>query len=213
LRRSADYCDARRRRWLKIEAQSQGEPFTLRWRCWGGITRAMRWLRLRLPVRLKFRKRRLWQRCPRCGRVTSAGSYFDFNGATVINDSYNSNPEALRSMILALAARPAERRILVAGEMLELGVLRLQLHAACAARFAAEAQIDVILGVRGNAEHLVLGASDAGVAGVDTLFLPDAEAAGAWLKQNLRSGDVALVKGSRGICSAWTSGLLRMLHQ
>ena len=126
------------------------------------------------------------------------GQLVQYHGATIINDSYNSNPEALRSMIFALAAKPAKRRILVAGEMLELGELAPELHVACG-RAAAEAGIDVILGVRGNAEQLVLGASDAGVEGVDTLFLPDADAAGVWLRENLRSGDVALVKGSRGV--------------
>jgi UDP-N-acetylmuramoyl-tripeptide--D-alanyl-D-alanine ligase len=126
------------------------------------------------------------------------GELLEYHGAMVINDSYNSNPEALRSMILALAARQAKRRILVAGEMLELGELAPELHAACG-RAAAEAGIDVILGVCGNAQHLVLGASDAGVPGVDTLFLPDADAAGTWLKENLRSGDAVLVKGSRGV--------------
>jgi UDP-N-acetylmuramoyl-tripeptide--D-alanyl-D-alanine ligase len=126
------------------------------------------------------------------------GQLLRYRGATIINDSYNSNPEALRSMILALAAQPAQRRILVAGEMLELGELAPMLHADCG-RVAAEAGIDVIIGVRGNAEQIVLAASAAGVPGVDTLFLPDADAAGEWLKENLRPGDVALVKGSRGV--------------
>src|ERR1019366_4950931 len=49
------------------------------------------------------------------------GELIEIGGATLLNDSYNSNPEALRSMIRTLAARPAVRRILVAGEMLELG--------------------------------------------------------------------------------------------
>jgi UDP-N-acetylmuramoyl-tripeptide--D-alanyl-D-alanine ligase len=119
-------------------------------------------------------------------------------GVTIINDSYNSNPEALKSMILALAARPARRRILVAGEMLELGSHAPELHAACG-RAAAEAGIDVVIGVRGNAEHLVLAATDAGIAGLDAVFLPDAEAAGGWLRENLRAGDVVLIKGSRGV--------------
>jgi UDP-N-acetylmuramoyl-tripeptide--D-alanyl-D-alanine ligase len=116
-----------------------------------------------------------------------------WDGATVINDSYNSNPEALQSMIQALASRPAQRRILVAGEMLELGDHARRLHAACG-KAAAEAGIDVIVGVRGNAEYLVEAA-----AGATAVFLPDAEAAGAWLMENLRSGDVVLVKGSRGV--------------
>jgi UDP-N-acetylmuramoyl-tripeptide--D-alanyl-D-alanine ligase len=126
------------------------------------------------------------------------GQLLRYRGATIINDSYNSNPEALRSMILALAAQPAQRRILVAGEMLELGELAPVLHADCG-RVAAEAGIDVVIGVRGNAEQIVLAASAAGVPGLDTLFLPDADAAGQWLKENLRPGDVALVKGSRGV--------------
>jgi UDP-N-acetylmuramoyl-tripeptide--D-alanyl-D-alanine ligase len=126
------------------------------------------------------------------------GQVLVLQGATVINDSYNSNPEALKSMIQALAARPALRRILVAGEMLELGDHAPALHAECG-RAAAEAGIDVILGVRGNAAHLVQAATEVGATGLDARFLPDAESAGAWLKENLRPGDVVLVKGSRGV--------------
>ena len=118
-----------------------------------------------------------------------------WQGATIINDSYNSNPEALKSMIQALAARPATRRILVAGEMLELGDHAPELHAACG-QAAAQAGIDLVVGVRGHAQALVHAASDAGTM---ALLLPDAESAGAWLRENLRPGDVVLVKGSRGV--------------
>ncbi|MFP5236321.1 MAG: UDP-N-acetylmuramoyl-tripeptide--D-alanyl-D-alanine ligase [Acidobacteriota bacterium] len=123
------------------------------------------------------------------------GEVVELNGATILNDSYNSNPEALRSMIRTLAARPGKRRILIAGEMLELGEHGPALHAACG-KAAAEAGLDMVVGVRGNAEHL---ASAACAGGVSSVFLPDANAAGAWLKTNLRSGDVVLVKGSRGV--------------
>jgi UDP-N-acetylmuramoyl-tripeptide--D-alanyl-D-alanine ligase len=116
-------------------------------------------------------------------------------GVTVINDSYNSNPEALNSMIHALAARSATRRILIAGEMLELGERAPELHAACG-QAAAEAGIDLVVGVSGQAENLVRAAQQGGVNG---LFLSDAESAGAWMSENLRSGDVVLVKGSRGV--------------
>ena len=123
------------------------------------------------------------------------GEILRIRGATILNDSYNSNPEALRSMIRTLASRSARRRILVAGEMLELGELGPQLHAACG-RAAAEAGLDIVVGVRGNAQQLAAAACWGGVA---SLFLPDAEAAGEWLAQNLRDGDVVLVKGSRGV--------------
>jgi len=123
------------------------------------------------------------------------GEVIQIGGATILNDCYNSNPEALRSMIRTLAARPAKRRILVAGEMLEMGEHGPALHTE-AGRAAAEAGLDLVVGVQGNAEHLASAASRGGVA---ALFLPDAEAAGRWLKQNLRKGDVVLVKGSRGV--------------
>jgi UDP-N-acetylmuramoyl-tripeptide--D-alanyl-D-alanine ligase len=79
--------------------------------------------------------------------------------------------------------------------MLELGEQGPALHAACG-QAAAEAGLDLVVGIRGNAEHLAAAACKHGVA---ALFLPDAEAAGAWLKTNLRPGDVVLVKGSRGV--------------
>jgi UDP-N-acetylmuramoyl-tripeptide--D-alanyl-D-alanine ligase len=123
------------------------------------------------------------------------GQVIEIGGATILNDSYNSNPEALRSMIRTLASRPAGRRILVGGEMLELGEHGPALHTACG-RAAAEAGLDLVAGVQGNAEHLATAACKGGVA---SLFLPDAEAAGRWLKQNLHPGDVVLVKGSRGV--------------
>jgi UDP-N-acetylmuramoyl-tripeptide--D-alanyl-D-alanine ligase len=124
------------------------------------------------------------------------GQVLELAGATILNDSYNSNPEALRSMIHTLAARPVSgRRILVAGEMLELGEHGPALHSA-SGRTAAEAGLDLVIGVQGNAEHLAAAAC---AGGVTSLFLPDADAAGRWLTQNLRSGDVVLVKGSRGV--------------
>ncbi len=123
------------------------------------------------------------------------GEVLEISGATILNDSYNSNPEALRSMIRTLAARAARRRILVAGEMLELGEQAPQLHASCG-KAAADAGLDIVVGVRGNAQHLAAAACWGGVA---SLFLPDAEIAGQWLVENLREGDVVLVKGSRGV--------------
>ena len=66
-------------------------------------------------------------------------------------------------MIHTLAARPAAgRRILVAGEMLEMGEHGPALHAACG-RAAAEAGLDLVVAVQGNAEHLATAACAGGV--------------------------------------------------
>jgi UDP-N-acetylmuramoyl-tripeptide--D-alanyl-D-alanine ligase len=123
------------------------------------------------------------------------GQVLRIGEATVINDCYNSNPEALKSMITTLAAMPAKRRILVAGEMLELGPESIPLHRECG-RVAAEAGIDLVVGVRGNAQHLVEAAREAGALAI---FLPSSLEAGEWLKGELRPGDAALLKGSRGV--------------
>lgn len=123
------------------------------------------------------------------------GQVIQIAGATILNDSYNSNPEALRSMIRTLAGRPGRRRILIAGEMLELGEQGPALHTACG-RAAAEAHLDFVAGVQGNASHLATAACE---GGVPSIFLANADAAGQWLRQNLQPGDVVLVKGSRGV--------------
>ncbi|HEY1804821.1 MAG TPA: UDP-N-acetylmuramoyl-tripeptide--D-alanyl-D-alanine ligase [Terracidiphilus sp.] len=124
------------------------------------------------------------------------GEVIEVGGATILNDSYNSNPEALRSMIRTLAARPTKgRRILIAGEMLELGEHAPALHFDCG-RAAAQAGLDLVVAVQGNAEHLATAAC---AGGVPAVFLRDADAAGQWLVENLRPGDVVLIKGSRGV--------------
>jgi UDP-N-acetylmuramoyl-tripeptide--D-alanyl-D-alanine ligase len=116
-------------------------------------------------------------------------------GATVIDDCYNSNPEALKSMISTLASVPAQRRILVAGEMLELGRDSSELHRNCG-EFAAQKGIDIVVGVRGKAVHIVDGAEAAGAKGI---FLESPEAAGEWLRSELRAEDALLLKASRGV--------------
>lgn len=123
------------------------------------------------------------------------GQLLTIRGATILNDAYNSNPEALQSMIRTLASLPARRRILVAGEMLELGREAEALHASCG-RAAAQAGINIIVGVRGLARHIVDAARH---AGAEALFLETPEAAGQWLQDHLSPDDAVLVKGSRGV--------------
>ena len=123
------------------------------------------------------------------------GQLLEIRGATIINDSYNSNPKALHAMIDSLAGMTAQRRILVAGEMLELGPTGEKLHceAGC---YAAQKRLDWIIGVRGLAKCLVEGAA---AGGAKTEFVETPEQAGELLAKELRPGDAVLLKASRGV--------------
>jgi UDP-N-acetylmuramoyl-tripeptide--D-alanyl-D-alanine ligase len=123
------------------------------------------------------------------------GQVLQLGNITVINDCYNSNPKALRAMVDALAAMKAGRRIVVAGEMLELGPAGEEMHKA-AGQHIAEKKIDALVGVRGLAEALVGGAQH---AGAQAEFVATPEEAGEWLARETRDGDVVLLKASRGV--------------
>lgn len=123
------------------------------------------------------------------------GQTLQLRGATIINDCYNSNPEALKAMIHTLMSMPGHRHILIAGEMLELGREGVALHKSCG-EVAASAGVDIILGVRGNAASIVEAAQQ---QGTEAIFIETPELAGAWLKRNLREKDVVLLKASRGV--------------
>ena len=123
------------------------------------------------------------------------GQVVQLGNITVINDCYNSNPKALNAMVDVLAAIPAKRHIVVAGEMLELGSSGEELHRR-AGRHMAEKKIDVLLGVRGLAQPMVEAARQAGIRAE---FVPTPETAGEWLAQETRAGDMVLLKASRGV--------------
>jgi len=123
------------------------------------------------------------------------GQLLEILGATIINDAYNSNHTALDAMVDVVAASPARRRIVVAGEMLELGPTAAKLHLE-SGNHIAQRKIDILLGVRGAASFIVEGAA---AGGVFAKFVHEPEEAGDWLAENVRPGDVVLLKASRGV--------------
>jgi UDP-N-acetylmuramoyl-tripeptide--D-alanyl-D-alanine ligase len=123
------------------------------------------------------------------------GQVLEIGGATIINDCYNSNPKALQAMTDALASMNAKRRILVAGEMLELGPAAEAMHRE-SGQHAARQKIDFVIGVRGLAKAVAEGAAG---AGAQARFLETPEEAGEWLASELRPGDAVLLKASRGV--------------
>src|SRR5947207_3601627 len=85
-------------------------------------------------------------------------------GFTIIDDSYNSNPRALFEMVSTVcASRESTRKIIVAGEMLELGPDGPEHHRE-AGRQIARLGVDRLIGIRGLAAEIVAGAREAGMA-------------------------------------------------
>ena len=123
------------------------------------------------------------------------GQVLQLGNITVINDCYNSNPKALNAMVDALAAMPARRHIVVAGEMLELGPGGEEMHRQ-AGQHIAQRKIDVLVGVRGRAQAMVESAQQ---ARTQTVFVATPEEAGEWLARETQDGDVVLLKASRGV--------------
>ena len=123
------------------------------------------------------------------------GQVLQLGNITVINDCYNSNPKALQAMVDALAAMPAKRRIVVAGEMLELGPAGEELHRQ-AGQHIANKKIDILIGVRGLAGAMVEAARH---SGIPAEFTARPEEAGDWLAREARDGDIVLLKASRGV--------------
>ena len=123
------------------------------------------------------------------------GQVVQVGNIAVLYDCYNSSPKALMAAVDTLAALPAARRIVVAGEMLELGATSEELHRECG-RYIAGNKADVLLGVRGWAKAMVRAARE---GGLEAEFVATAEEAGEWLARQSREGDVVLLKASRGV--------------
>jgi UDP-N-acetylmuramoyl-tripeptide--D-alanyl-D-alanine ligase len=126
------------------------------------------------------------------------GEQFTWRGVLVYNDCYNSNPEAVRSMIDVLKEQPAQRRIAVLGEMLELGHWAEPLHREVGS-YVAAAGVNLLVGIRGAACHMVDAAKGAGQAVGAAFFFETPEEAGDFLRTATRAGDAILFKGSRGV--------------
>lgn len=116
---------------------------------------------------------------------------YDCKGVTILDDTYNANPESMAAAIETLAETPlgeGARRIIVLGRMGELGPHAPEAHRRVGA-LAAQHRLTV-LAVGEGAEGIAAGAGGA------PYFLDQAEAA-EWLKREVKPGDVVLFKGSR----------------
>ncbi|MGH9326411.1 MAG: UDP-N-acetylmuramoyl-tripeptide--D-alanyl-D-alanine ligase [Terriglobia bacterium] len=118
---------------------------------------------------------------------------------TLINDAYNSNPLAMKRMLEMIATWPgAERRLVLAGEMLELGPSSAEWHRQIG-RECARFGVDWLIAVQGDARFFVDGAIEAGVPVGRTRCYAEAGEAARFCQTLLAPADLILVKGSRGV--------------
>ncbi len=121
-------------------------------------------------------------------------------GLTLIDDSYNSSPSALRRALqIVRVATGSARKIAVLGEMLELGAHSARLHQECGAA-AAAAGLDLLIAVGGaSAQALADRAVASGMPAGSVAYTPTSAEAADLAVRWTRPGDLVLVKGSRGI--------------
>jgi UDP-N-acetylmuramoyl-tripeptide--D-alanyl-D-alanine ligase len=121
------------------------------------------------------------------------------DGLTVVNDAYNANPDSMRAALAATVAIAGDRRRwAVLGEMRELGESSAAEHEALG-RLVADMDISRLLVVGEGARATLTGAQHARTWTDEPAFAPDAEAALAILRAELRATDVVLVKASRAV--------------
>ncbi len=114
---------------------------------------------------------------------------------TVVEDCYNASPDSVKASLAALKAMPCSgRRIAVLGDMLELGDYTERGHRECG-RAAAENRVDLLVACGRDSRFC---AEEAKNAGVPTEYFEEKPEAAQFLKNNLRAGDLILVKASHG---------------
>ena len=111
--------------------------------------------------------------------------------SVLIDDTYNANPESVKKA-LDLLATSSKRKIVVLGDMLELGRLRKKMHKDVG-KYAATKKIDIFLGFGDLTKYAVEGFGKNGIFFNNEILLKE------FLKKNIQSKDVVLIKGSRGM--------------
>ena len=115
---------------------------------------------------------------------------------TILDDTYNANPQSMRAAISVLADSHSAWKVAVLGDMLELGPFAPALHTEVGECLGRE-KIDCLVAVGEMSAYIAQGARDSGVPQVH--HCPDKEAAKTLLEQVIRPDSTILVKASRGM--------------
>lgn len=121
------------------------------------------------------------------------------NGARVVNDSYNANPESMKAAFRTVgSARRAGRFVAALGDMLELGAASAELHRQVG-EAAAQMGVGRLYVVGEFARELAAGAKGGGLKDSEIIICDGVESVSSLVESELKAGDVLLVKGSRGM--------------
>lgn len=118
------------------------------------------------------------------------------SGITILDDTYNANPQSMRAAISALADSRGRRKVAILGDMLELGPFAPALHSGVG-EYLGAVGIDCLVAVGELARYIAEGARKAEVAQV--VHCGGREDAKAVLPQVVGPDSTILVKGSRGM--------------
>jgi UDP-N-acetylmuramoyl-tripeptide--D-alanyl-D-alanine ligase len=120
------------------------------------------------------------------------------DGVTLLDDSYNSNPRALRAMLDVVRAARPRRSLAVLGEMLELGDDSRALHEECG-RAAADAGIALLVAVGGEPAAALAAAAARSMEPSHVVQVATSDEAADLIARRVQPGDLVFVKGSRGV--------------
>jgi UDP-N-acetylmuramoyl-tripeptide--D-alanyl-D-alanine ligase len=122
------------------------------------------------------------------------------DGITVINDTYNSNPTSMKMAVDFLKELESDgKKILVVGDMLELGDQSDELHESIGKYIAESNIVETLITVGKKASIIAESAIKSGISKDIVIVCEDNSEASNHLRQLLKSGDIVLIKGSRGM--------------
>jgi len=194
-------CDAAQLRLTGYEAAGDGQRFEVNNRLWVSLQLPGRHNALNALAAIAVAQRMGFS------QAEAAEALADFAGVemrlermkigpvTVLNDAYNANPASVAAAAEALSSAQAKRRVLIVGDMKELGDAAEDLHVRTG-REMADKRIDLLIGVGPLGRYIAAGAAQVNVA---TESFGSVKQAGSALGELLREGDAVLIKGSRAM--------------
>ena len=134
------------------------------------------------------------------GGVQKRMELIDLNGVKILNDCYNANPLSMKSALETVSEFKSQfkRRVAVLGDMLELGAWSVRAHSEIG-RLTVKSGIDFLITIGEKSKNVTAAAIKSGLDKDNSQHFDDSEQAAKKIKAFIKSGDLVLIKGSRGM--------------